>query len=45
MKNTYMTPAVKFEAVEIKDVITASLIDGGEGGGVYGTVDLGDLFV
>ena len=45
MKNTYMTPAVIFEAVEIKDVITSSLINGGEDGGVYGTVDLGGLFI
>ena len=44
MKNTYMTPAVKVEAVEIKDVITASLTSGGEGGGVFATVDIGDLF-
>ena len=44
MKNTYMTPAVIFEAVEIKDVITASLTDGGESGGVFATVDIGDLF-
>ena len=45
MKNTYMTPAVKFEAVEVKDVITTSLIEGGEGGSVYATVDIGAMFL
>lgn len=45
MKNIYNTPVVEFTAVDVKDVITASLTNGGEGGGVYSNVDLGDLFV
>ena len=45
MKNIYMTPSVELEVVEVKDVITSSLINGGEDGGVYGTVDLGGLFI
>lgn len=43
MKNIYMTPAASFEAVETKDIITSSLTNGGEGGSVYSTVDIGDL--
>ena len=43
MKNIYTTPAVEFNTVDIKDVITTSLTSGGEGGGVFATVDIGDL--
>ena len=43
MKNIYTTPIIEMTNVDIKDVITASLTNGGEGGGVFATVDIGDL--
>ena len=43
MKNTYITPAIEFNAVETNDIMTNSLTNGGEGGGVFATVDLGAL--
>ena len=45
MKNIYNTPVIEFNTVEAKDVITASLTNGGDGGSVYATVDLGELFL
>ena len=43
MKNIYNTPVIEMSVVDIKDVITNSLTNGGEGGGVFATVDLGAL--
>ena len=45
MKNTYTSPVVKFESVEIKDIITtSSLINGGAEGSAFNTVDVESLF-
>ena len=44
MKNTYTSPVVSFESVEIKDIITTSLTNGGDEGGVFNTVDVESLF-
>ena len=43
MKNIYTTPVVEFKTIDMKDIITTSLTNGGEGGGVFATVDIGDL--
>lgn len=45
MKNIYNAPVIEFNTVETKDVITTSLINGGDGGSVFATVDLGELFL
>lgn len=44
MKNTYVTPAIEFNAVETNDIMTNSLTLGGDNGDVYATVDIGGLF-
>ena len=45
MKHTYTIPSVEIHTVEMIDVLTGSLTNGGEGGSVYKTQDWNDLFV
>jgi len=43
MKNIYTTPVIKMTTVDIKDVITNSLTNGGDEGSVFATRNWSDL--
>lgn len=43
MKNTYITPAIEFNAVETNDIMTNSLTNGGDEGSVFATRNWSDL--
>ena len=43
MKNIYNTPAAEFVCADVKDVITTSLTNGGDEGGVFAIRNWSDL--